>query len=115
MSLPVKERARQIYELIASEYSYMKGYNESENTYLVSQSLRGLTSNNIVGREGLICAGYASVFKELCTRCGITCDYIRGDVVTDRLTNRRGRHAWNVVIDTNGEVIPVDCCGRCGG
>ena len=120
MSLPITQRARQIYELIASEYSYLKPangtrdrFNEAE--YLVSQSLRGVTSSNIIGRQGLICAGYASVFKELCTRCGITADYIRGDVVVDRLTNRTGKHAWNVFIDENGNAIPVDACWRSSG
>lgn len=120
MRLPVSQRARQIYELIASEYNYLRPangthdrFNDSE--YLVSQSLRGVTSNNIIGREGLICAGFASVFKELCTRCGVTADYIRGDVVVDRLTNRTGRHAWNVFIDENGNAVPVDACWRSGG
>ena len=120
MSLPITQRARQIYELIASEYSYLRPADPRSNKlspteYLVSQSLRGVTSNNLIGRPGLICAGYASVFKELCTRCGITADYIRGDVVVDMNTGEKGKHAWNVFINENGEVVPVDACWRATG
>lgn len=108
MTLPTKERAYQIYKLLASEIPVMRDYNSNVDGHMVAASFRGLTDNNIVGKEGLVCAGYASVYKELCNRCGITCDYIRGIAILDPLTGKKNVHAWNIVLDANGEVIPVD-------
>lgn len=115
MTLPTKERAYQIYKVLASEIPVMRDYNSYVDGHMVAASFRGLTANNIVGKEGLVCAGYASVYKELCNRCGITCDYIRGIASLDPLTGKKSAHAWNVVIDDNGEVIPVDVTWKASG
>ena len=107
MKLPTMERARQIYELIANEYSYFERYEEYQNGHKIVASLRGITNNNSIGREGLVCAGYATLFKEMCTRAGILCDYITGE--SDGV-----RHAWNVVVDGN-KIIPVDVTWKTTG
>ena len=107
MSLPTKERAEQIYNILSDEIPPMRDYNQYPEGHKVSASLRGLTATNDVGKEGLVCAGYSQAYKELCGRCGIECDYIRGKGITDPLTDRGGGHAWNVVVDGD-EVIPVD-------
>ena len=107
MKLPTMERARQIYELIANEYSYFERYEEYQNGHKIVASLRGITNNNSIGREGLVCAGYAALFKEMCTRAGILCDYITGE--SDGV-----RHAWNVVVDGN-KIIPVDVTWKTTG
>ena len=114
MSLPITMRAKQIYEIIASEIPVMRS-RPTKNHYLVSQSLRGIVSNNIVGEAGLICAGYSSLFREICTRCNIQCDYIRGRAVIDLLTGQGGGHAWNVFIDENNRPIPVDVTWKASG
>lgn len=114
-SLPVNERARQIYEIISDEIPVMPDYRQFPDGHKVSASLRGLTSNNAVGKEGLVCAGYATAYKELCERCGIKCDYISGQAVIDPLKgNSAGKHAWNVVIDGD-DIIPVDATWRASG
>ena len=108
INLPIKERAKQIYEVLSSEIPPMRDYNQYKTGHEVSASLKGLTNNNSVGKAGLVCAGYSQAYKELCKRCGIVCDYIRGLGTTDPLAgNRPQGHAWNIVIDGN-EYIPVD-------
>lgn len=113
MNLPEKQRAYQIYDLLAKEYDYAFYSMQDRSIYShqTVASLRGLTSNNYFGREGLVCAGYAQVFKELCDRCGITCEYVRGDGITS--DGRSERHAWNVIV-VNGEVIPIDVTWHSG-
>lgn len=132
MSLPTTERAKQIYEIVSNEYSYSHKSLGSEyggpswvddvieytdgtangKGHRISASLRGMTSNNALGEEGLVCAGYSQVYKELCDRAGVPCDYVSGLAVGD---GSSGRHAWNVVLGTNGEQIPVDCTWHSGG
>lgn len=107
MNLPITQRAKQIYDIISSEVPVMWN-RPTRSHWVVSQSLRGIVSNNIVGEEGLVCAGYSALFRELCTRCDIQCDYIRGRAGLDLLTGRGGGHAWNVFIDENNNPIPVD-------
>ena len=108
VNLPVEQRAKQIYELLSTEVPVMRDYWQYEDGHLVAASLRGLTSYNTLGKEGLVCAGYASVYKELCDRVGIKCDYVRGIGITDPLRNGKGGgHAWNVVYTDKG-MIPVD-------
>ncbi len=127
MSLPPTERAKQIYEIVSNEYSYSyrsikpkkvqdQWVNEiitysdgSINTkgHKITASLRGLTSSNALGEEGLVCAGYAQLYKELCNRADLQCDYVHGTAVLP--SGKTGGHAWNIVIGTNGEAIPVDC------
>lgn len=108
MKLPIAERAKQIYEILSSEIPPMYDYESRPNGHLVSASLRGLTDFNETGKQGLVCAGYASVYKELCERSGIKCDYVRGKAYADPLRNGKpGGHAWNVVYTENG-LIPVD-------
>ena len=110
MNLPYNQRAKQIYEMLAGEYSYLHeaaSDNATREQYIVGASLRGLTSNNALGKEGLVCAGYAQAYKELCDRADINCVYISSNIPG-------GRHAWNEVICQNGEIIPVDCTWRSG-
>ena len=108
-SLPVDQRAKQIYDVLSSEIPPMWDYKDYGDVgHKVSASLRGLTSNNPVGKEGLVCAGYATAYKELCERCGIQCDYVRGIGIVNPLGGSKpGPHAWNVVIDGD-DIIPVD-------
>ena len=113
MSLPTVQRAHQIYEIIASEIPVMRDYEEYEEGHKTAASLRGITDNNAVGKMGLVCAGYAVLFQELCTRAGINCEYIRGRAKVDLITGRLGeKHAWNVITDDNGNIIPVDVCWK---
>lgn len=108
MSLPVEQRAKQIYEILSEEVPVMRDFGSYQYGHHVSASLRGLIPDNLVGKEGLVCAGYASVYKELCDRTGIRCDYVRGKAVVDPLRGGiGGGHAWNVVYTDNG-MIPVD-------
>ena len=104
MSLPRVERAKQIYEMVAKEFSYCHDYGGHHS---VVASLKGITSNNILGKPGIVCAGYAQVYKNLCDMCNVPCDYIRGK-------SRGETHAWNVVFDDNGNAIPVDCTWKSG-
>lgn len=111
MSLPTVDRARQIYEMVASEYSYFSDYENSPGGHQVVASLRGITSDNVNGKSGIVCAGYAQLYKNLCDRCDIKCDYVRGTAVTG---SGSGGHAWNVVFDDSGDIIPVDCTWKSG-
>ena len=112
MSLPIEQRAKQIYEILSDEVPVMRDYGSYQYGHHVSASLRGLIPDNLVGKEGLVCAGYASVFKELCDRTGIRCDYVRGRAIIDPLRDGvGGGHAWNVVYTDNG-MIPVDVTWR---
>ena len=113
MSLPTKERAKQIYDILGSEYGYLYDFNQYTDGHKIGASLRGLTSNNLIGKEGLVCAGYAQAYKELCDRCNIPCEYITGQGIPK--SGKPERHAWNVIFDDNGEVIPVDVTWNAGG
>ena len=117
MNLPIPERARQIYEILANEIPVMYDFEGVADGHKVSASLRGLTSQNSVGKEGLVCAGYSQAYKELCSRCGITCDYIRGIGYGDVLrSGKPGGHAWNIVVIDQNNYIPVDVTWHaCGG
>ena len=126
MSLPPTERAKQIYEIVSGEYSYSHESlkpNNPNNSWVndriryqdgssnskghrITGSLRGITNFNDLGEEGLVCAGYAQLYKELCNRADLQCDYVHGMAIT---SSGSGRHAWNVVIGSDGETIPVDC------
>ena len=107
MSLPTVERAKQIDKIIGGLYSYADYMlNDNNDSHFIGQSLRGITANNKLGREGLICAGYSQLYKEICERCGIKCDYVVGDACFNGKIE--GRHAWNVVYDDIGNAIPVD-------
>lgn len=108
MSLPPSQRAKQIYDILGSEVPVMHDYNVIPNGHEISASLRGLTPVNSAGKEGLVCAGYSSAYKELCERAGIPCDYVRGSTISDPLKgNASSNHAWNVVHTEVGD-IPVD-------
>lgn len=107
MSLPTVERAKQIDKIIGDLYSYADYMlNDNNDSHFIGQSLRGITANNKLGREGLICAGYSQLYKEICERCGIKCDYVVGNACFNEKIS--GRHAWNVVYDDVGNAIPVD-------
>ena len=108
MSLPPSQRAKQIYDILSTEVPVMHDFDSIPNGHKISASLRGLTPVNAAGKEGLVCAGYSSVYKELCERADIACDYIRGKGNSDPLRGgRAGGHAWNVVHTEIGD-IPVD-------
>ena len=109
MNLPTVSRARQIYEILSDEIPVNRIETDS---HTVKASLRGLTANNVNGKAGLVCAGYAQTYKELCERCNIKCEYIRGLGVLD---NTSEMHAWNIVFGDNGEMIPVDVTWRASG
>lgn len=116
MNLPIADRAHQLYDILRTEIPPMRNYKSlTAEEMKVPQSLRGLTSENIVGQAGLICAGYSSVFKELCDRVGINADYVRGRALLDPLSGTSGLHAWNVVVTDEG-IIPIDVTwGASGG
>ena len=101
-NLPTIKKANQIYEMIGTEYPFASLSDE----HRITASLRGMTSQNSMGRPGFVCAGYAQIYKELCDRLDIKCEYIRGIGIGD---GRSERHAWNVVIDDDGSIVPVDC------
>ncbi len=115
MNLPTVDRAYQIYEVLASEIPVMHDFEYIPDGHKISASLRGLTDVNSAGKPGLVCAGYSQAYKELCTRCGITCDYIRGTAYMDMLRQGApGGHAWNVILDGDTP-IPVDVTWRACG
>lgn len=111
MSLPEIARARQIYEMIAKEYKYMTDFSRYKDGHMIAAGLRGMTSQNATGKAGLVCAGYAQLYKELCNRAGITCEYIRGEGILDGTSEP---HAWNVLL-IDGKEIPVDVTWKAGG
>lgn len=91
------QRAKYIYELLASniEYNYdIESYSNEQSSNLTI----------LMSRKG-ICAGYSLTFKEMMDRQGIECDYIRGRV--DENGELKERHAWNV-LSIDGRQIPVD-------
>ena len=108
-NLSTTKKARQIYELIAEEFPVYG----NEKPHYVGASLRGITSHNVAGKEGLVCAGYSQLYKELCDRAGVNCEYIRG--IGKNLSGGQERHAWNMVIGDRGERIPVDVTWKVGG
>lgn len=108
MSLPEIDRAKQLYNILAKDIPVFWDFDDFGDVGSnIAQSLRGISSNNAIGKSGLICAGYSSLYKELCDRVGIRADYIRGRAIIDPLTGKGGKHAWNVVITDEG-IIPVD-------
>lgn len=111
MNLNPLQRAFQAYKVLADSYEYMHDFENVPNGLLVSQSLRGLSPYNIAGRKGLICAGFASSYYELCSRIGVQCEYITGEAFDKLRNNMSGRHAWNV-IKVDGKIIPVDVTWR---
>lgn len=76
-----------IYDLLRRQIKY--NYNRKEASINI-RSLRVLLSDSGV------CAGYATVFKDLMDRQGIKCEYISGN-----------GHAWNIVT-IDGKIYPVD-------
>lgn len=116
LNTTASQKAYQIYKIISEQVPTMYDFKEYVDGHKISASLRGLTPNNTIGKEGLVCAGYATLYKELCDRVGVKCDYIRGVAYMDPLrTGKPGGHAWNVVVDERGLSIPVDSCwGACG-
>ena len=62
-----------------------------------------MTSNNILGEEGLVCAGYSQVYKELCERADIPCDYIKGTGISPF----DGGKIINVVITNKSNIIAI--------
>lgn len=108
-SLPTVRRARQIYELVADEYTQ---FGNTHELHYVSSSLRGMVPSNAQGYEGLVCAGYSQLYKELCERSGIRCEYIRGQGIQGAHVEN---HAWNMVFGDSNEMIPVDVTWKAGG
>lgn len=84
-----------IYDILKREIMY-DSVAKNKSTKEKS-SLRGLLSGKTV------CAGFASIFKEMCDRQGIKCDYVSGYTKE----NDDGRHAWNV-ITIDGKMYPID-------
>jgi len=75
-------------------------FHETEESKEI-RSLRGLYSGRTV------CAGYALIFKELCDRNGIPCQYVEGACNKEDSAKGYLTHAWNIVT-LNGYYIPVD-------
>ena len=71
------------------------------------RSLRGLISKKTV------CAGFALIFKELCDRNGIECQYVEGCTEQKSLDKGYLTHAWNIV-KLNGRYIPIDLTWSAG-
>ena len=61
-----------------------------------SKESKEIRSLRVLLLEEGVCAGYATVFKEIMDRLDIKCDYISGN-----------RHAWNVVT-IDGKKYPID-------
>ena len=104
MDLSPKERARQIADILASEYSYKIDYTDIDEIFNIRASLKGLIDSNATGEKGLVCAGFSQAYKEMCEMCGIDCDYVRGKALHN---GRQYGHAWNN-LHIDGEEIPVD-------
>ena len=91
------QRAKYIYEIIASNIEY--NYNKAENGIHRNSDLTVLLS-----RKG-VCAGYSLLYQEMMERQGISCDYIRGTALSH--SRKNVKHAWNV-LTIDGISIPVD-------
>lgn len=76
MSLPKSERIRYIHDQLVTRLEY--GYVDSKSL------VDGLRQNKAV------CWGYAALFRVICDKVGILCDYREG-------TTAQGAHAWNIV------------------
>lgn len=117
-------KAKEILSLISKEFKYdyeLEKYKKSavySAMHNIDAGLKGITNVNELNRQGIVCAGFAQLFYELCQRCGIKCDYVRGialntDINGKILRNADGsldteRHAWNVFYTDEGTAVPVD-------
>ena len=87
-----------LYDYLKKNIMYDPKYESKESDEI--RSLRGLLSKKTV------CAGYATIFKEMLDRQNIKCHYVRGNCIgVDG--NVRGGHAWNV-IELDGKLYPID-------
>ncbi len=77
-----------------------KNIGEQDKADYYDRTLRGMLTRKSV------CAGFATIFKELANRNGIECKYVSGISYTENGI-RRGGHAWNL-IKINGIIYPVD-------
>ena len=105
-SLPTYDRAKQLYEVIASHFSYNHSFDQYKNGHLITASLRGITDYNEIGKKGLVCAGFSSLYSELCKRLDIDCEYVRGKGYGHD-DGKAEKHVWNV-LKIDGQIIPVD-------
>lgn len=117
-------KARQIYSLIAKEFKYDHEIEKYKDTPIgkvmhnIDAGLKGITDVNELNRQGLVCAGFAQLFYELCQRANIKCDYVRGiayetDIYGNIEHDENGwpkyePHAWNIIYNEEGAAIPVD-------
>ena len=76
-----------IYDILRRRIRYNHDKNASSKD---KRSLRALIS------DAGVCAGYATVLKDILDRQGIKCDYVSGN-----------GHAWNIVT-INGKKYPID-------
>ena len=76
MALPKSERIKYIHDQLINKLEY--GYVDSKSL------VDGLKQNKAV------CYGYTVLFKNICERVGIPCDYREG-------STEYGAHAWNIV------------------
>lgn len=76
---------------------------KTENSY-DDRSLRVLLSKTGV------CAGFALIFKELCDRNDIPCEYVEGStrLKEDGSLDSNHLHAWNIISTENGSKYMVD-------
>ena len=100
-SLTLIEQAKQAFSLINQNIPV-----SLDGLYKITASLRGITSQNANGQVGLVCAGFASLFNEVCNRLGIECEYVKGVGLVD---GKEQSHVWNI-ITIDGVDIPVDSC-----
>lgn len=89
-------------ELEKALYIYMKLMNYLEphvfSRFVPSRDGRSL--RGLINRKATVCAGASLIYKEMCDRAHIECDYVEG-------TSKGGGHAWNV-LKIDGKNYGVD-------
>lgn len=91
-----KEKALKIAHYIMDQIEYDYGYLETRE-YANDQND---TKAILFGKNKLaVCEGYSKVFKDLCTRAGVKCEYVVGNTKHgfSDISKVGNYHAWNVV------------------
>jgi transglutaminase/protease-like cytokinesis protein 3 len=105
------EKARVIFSWIAHNITY---------DYKVYYKIRPYSKDpdEMLRRQQAVCAGYAALYKTMCTRAGVNCIYVLGfgkhkTKQMGHFFTRKQRHAWNLV-EIDSVWYPVDVTWAAG-
>ena len=88
------EKVRSIYVWITHNISYDK------NAYKNGNGRINKNNKDVLSRKTAVCFGYATLFKALCAKAGISCEVISGyskGTLTAKPKLEEPDHAWNAV------------------